>query len=360
MIQYKNRSVLIILIISLISSVYLLYLVSGIAKRQNFDDFALGDKTKPVHEKLNNQKLSFLNFTVDENTTKELLYNNKPFLLSFGNSQSDTINQYKPGIDHLFIYYLARKYLNFNVINLNAPNSNLQEMFLGVVNAKRIFGSKINTVFIPCVFDDTREDGIRTEIDSLIKENKSVLNKYPSGKLMIEGIKEDKAKEENFSDILLKYKAENMLNDFLEEHSKIYASRGAIRSLLNTQLYFFRNWVFGIKPTTKRKKIDVAYSRNLIALKDIASFCESHDIKLFFYIAPLRQDIEMPYVKSEYDNFKKDVSEIHQTYNLENIVPGKYWGETNGDWVDFMHFRGEGHILLAKELEKILKKRGLK
>lgn len=356
-----KQNALLIIILSIISAIILLFFAAGIATQQNFSELALGTQTTVAPENLNGQKLSFLNFTVDENTSTLLLQNDKPFLLSFGNSQSDTINQYRSGIDHLFIYHLARKYDKYNVINLHAPNSNLQEMFLGLVNAQKLFGSKIETIFIPCVFDDTREDGIRADLIPLITNNKTMLSIYPTGKVIIENLnKNDKESKNSSNTILLKYSAENTLNNFFEEHSHIYDSRGKIRSLTYAQLYFFRNWIFGIKPTSKRQRVDAIYSRNLTALKDISQFCKNHNINVFFYIAPLRQDVEMPYIEKQYSDFKKDVSTVHKTYNLENIVPGEYWGTANGDWVDFMHFKGEGHVLLAKELEEILKKEGIK
>lgn len=358
--NWNSKTSLFVLLLSIASAIVLLAIIANKVNEKNFDDLALGDETTSVIEILDDKQINYQNFTVDKNAIQPLLQNGKDFILSFGNSQSHSINSYQIEQDHLFIYYLAKDFAEYNVINLSAPNANLQEMFLGLVNAERVFGSKIKRVFISCVFDDTREDGIRTNMASLIHENKNILYKYPSANMMIEDIDNNKVERKNPSSILLKFKVENSLNNFLEEHSDIYFSRGKIRGELDTQLYFFRNWVFGIKPTTKRKRIDVAYSRNLTALQDIAVFCKDHNIELFFYIAPLRHDIEIPYVKSEYETFKKDVSNIYTTFNLENIVPGKYWGETNGDWVDFMHFKGEGHILLAKELEKILKKEGIK
>ncbi len=358
--NWNSKTSLSVLIFSVVSSILLLVYISNKASKKNFDDLALGDKTTTIVNILNGKQINYQNFSVDQNATNLLLENGKDFIFSFGNSQSHSLNSYKIGKDHLFIYFVAKKFPKYNVVNLSAPNANLQEMFLGLVNAEKVFGKKIKTVFFSTVFDDTREDGIRPKMASLMQENKHILIKYSSGKLMLGNTDGTKKESNNTNDTLLfKFRAENALNGFAEEYSKIYESRGKIRSQLYTQLYFFRNWVFGIKPTSKRKKIDVAYARNLTALKDIAIFCKNHNIELFFYIAPLRQDMEMPYVKSEYDNFKKDVSEIHQTYNIENIVPGKYWGETNGDWVDFMHFKGEGHILLAKELEEILKKEGI-
>lgn len=357
--KWNSKTTMIILVFSIISTILLLLYISYSVSEKNFDDLALGDKTTTIVDMLDGKQINYQNFMVDKNTTKPLIKSGKDFIFSFGNSQSHSLNSYKVGEDHLFIYYVAKKFLKYNVINLSAPNANFQEMFLGLVNVEKVFGKKIKTVFFSMVFDDTREDGIRPKMASLIQDNENILLKYASGKHMLGNM--DGIKKENNSTndtLLLKFRAENTLNSFAEEYSEIYESRGKIRSQLYAQLYFFRNWVFGINPTSKRKKIDVAYARNFTALKDIVIFCKSHNIELFFYIAPLRQDIGIPYVKSQYDNFKKDVSEIHQTYNFESIVPGKYWGETNGDWVDFMHFKGEGHILLAKEFEKVLRKEG--
>jgi hypothetical protein len=36
--------------------------------------------------------------------------------------------------------------------------------------------------------------------------------------------------------------------------------------------------------------------------------------------------------------------------NLETLVPPQYWGTYHKDDIDFMHFQGEGHRLLAEAL----------
>ncbi len=357
--KWNNKNAWLMLLLSGVGAILLLLFFFNKVKEKNFDDLALGDKTTTAFEKLDGQQINYLDFNVDENATQPLFHDEKDFILSFGNSQSHSINSYQPGKNHLFIYYVAKQFPKYNVLNMSAPNANFQEMFLGLINAERVFDPKIKKVFISCIFDDTREDGIRPKMAPLINNNVSTLSKYASGKKIIARMDKNVATGKNQSNILLKYKVEDTLNDFAEAHSDTYAKRGSIHNQLYSYVYNFRNWIFSIKPTSKRKKIEMLYPENLLALKDIAEFCKSHEIELFFYIAPLRQDIEMPYFKSEYDTFKKEISEIHTTYNLEKIVPGKYWGETNGDWVDFMHFKGEGHILLAKELEKILRKEGV-
>ena len=80
-----------------------------------------------------------------------------------------------------------------------------------------------------------------------------------------------------------------------------------------------------------------------------------------FAIPPIRNDVKIPYDSNEYIDFKNEVKNIAQFYNtnfvnLENIVPGEYWGlktSTNiGQHIelDFMHFMFEGHKILAETL----------
>lgn len=56
----------------------------------------------------------------------------------------------------------------------------------------------------------------------------------------------------------------------------------------------------------------------------------------------------------EYLNFKRDVVAIHEVYDLDNIVPEKFWGLANGDRIDYMHFKDEGHKILSDKLIEIL------
>ena len=83
------------------------------------------------------------------------------------------------------------------------------------------------------------------------------------------------------------------------------------------------------------------------------------------YVAPIRHDINLPYNANEYSSYKNNLKKKAQEtlsyfYNLEKIVPGKFWGEKGGSTlgvkneVDFMHFQEEGHKILAAEIIKIL------
>ena len=87
---------------------------------------------------------------------------------------------------------------------------------------------------------------------------------------------------------------------------------------------------------------------------------------MLIYIVPLRSDVEVPYVASEYLQFKADVYSLAKKhhaafFNLENLVPAELWGtkdSTTGgvsQELDFMHFQAGGHKLLADQLAELVR-----
>ena len=77
--------------------------------------------------------------------------------------------------------------------------------------------------------------------------------------------------------------------------------------------------------------------------------------------------MEIPYVKTEYAGFKKQLQEVCEKYhaafmNLENEVPPQYWGYKAAPAfgraleIDFMHFQYPGHVLVAKALQPQIEK----
>ena len=130
-------------------------------------------------------------------------------------------------------------------------------------------------------------------------------------------------------------------------------------------LYRLRNSIFNIKPTSIRKLVKPVYDRNLEAINKILEKTKSSQIKSVLYIAPIRNDIVLPYNIEEYSEFKNTLKINAQQfsssfYNLEDIVPAPLWGEKSGTKlgvfteVDFMHFKEEGHLILAKKIISIL------
>lgn len=351
-----KKVLLFIIFSSLISSFLVLCFFNYKTEKSNFEDFALGNFTKTVFEKNNDMNINFTNYDINNSDIELINEQYKNVVILFGNSQSHSINDYNNQSDHLFVYYMNKNMKNDNkiLINLSASNGNLQEMFLSLVNAEKKLKEKLKIAFFSLVFDDTREDGVRQNMAYMINYNIKNLNEYTSGKKMIKESMDSVILENTETNELLKDVFENKINDIFSNYFESYNNRGNIRSYFYGELYYFRNWVIGIKPSSKRKKIDRIYINNLKAMKDIVSFCYKNNIKPIFYIAPIRQDIEIPYVMDEYLNFKRDVVAIHEVYDLDNIVPEEFWGLANGDWIDYMHFKDEGHKILSDRLIEIL------
>jgi hypothetical protein len=148
---------------------------------------------------------------------------------------------------------------------------------------------------------------------------------------------------------------EHWLNDRLSASWKLWADRPQIEGNVLLAVYNLRNWTFGIKPTTVRKKIQSRYDLNMEALRDMLDDFRRRNIPVLLYIAPIRQDKPIPYDAADYAQWKDEVDMMAHAYgarlvNLESLVPGDNWGSYSGDDIDFMHFQGTGHQLVAEAL----------
>jgi hypothetical protein len=104
-----------------------------------------------------------------------------------------------------------------------------------------------------------------------------------------------------------------------------------------------------------RRMIRARYDLNMESLRDILDDCRRRGLPALLYVAPIRQDKPIPYDRVEYSRWKSELREITERFgasfvNLEEIVPGELWGTYTGDDIDFMHFRGPGHRLVAEAL----------
>ena len=104
---------------------------------------------------------------------------------------------------------------------------------------------------------------------------------------------------------------------------------------------------------------------NIKALKEILSSAKNSGTKVLMHVVPLRNDVKIPYDFEEYSDFKKEVKMLSKDenvsyFNLENLVPSKFWGTKSstvsggGEELDFMHFQAGGHKILANSLINIL------
>lgn len=351
-------------LIGIILGIILLYLFLPIKSSNiDFDQLALGKENKTVWANYNDKTIHCNNLKSIDYCLKDYKAQNKelPVTIWFGNSQLHAINQYNLG-DESAALHLHRNLIKHNIYTLtfSQANANLQEHYLYFTYLLNKF--PIKTLILPIFFDDMREDQIRDNFINILNDpiffEKN--NKTLTGKNLISRLS-NKDLAGNISEVEEKNLQSNFENFFDKKLSKIWklwSKRGELRSNLYTKLYHLRNSVLGINASTTRRIIPGRYAKNLQAYRDILNLANENNIKVLVYIPPIRNDIKIPYDVEKYNKFKKTIKEIANEkkvwfFSLENLVPSEFWGRkpsTNLEEeyeVDFMHFKAEGHRLLA-------------
>jgi hypothetical protein len=339
----------------------------------NFEELALGDENTTSIEFVNNIQVHCYDLD-DIEKCLDGYKNSRPeedVILWLGNSQLHTINQMKPN-DFTAPHTLHTYVINDSkyVLTFSQPNANLQEHYLLFEYLVEML--PIKTLILPVVFDDMRETGIRPSLLDILK-NKNViknLNDTKAGKnVYLSNINKDSSGNDiSALNGTIQEKVEDLLDSKLKNIWGIWGDRPQMRGQLFANMYFFRNWLLGINPSSVRNMIPGRYALNLDALKAIINSAKKQKIDLIVYIVPLRNDSKIPYNINEYSNFLKEVEHLSKAsgvnfLDLENLVPSIYWGVKSStslskkQELDFMHFQANGHNLLAdkiyKELENI-------
>jgi hypothetical protein len=286
-------------------------------------------------------------------------YNN---LLWLGNSQLHYINQYHEG-DHLSPHWLRQAWKapgSLDPLGFSLPNANLQE-YLVLSRYTRI-KLPVNMLIVELVFDDLREDGLRNEFADILTHDitdgicgnsasaESVIKRFMAARKTSDG--------ESSKSVLsgtIQGPVESWLNRKLGNAWSLWADRAQIEGKILYGLYRLRNAVFGIKAISVRKMIHSRYVLNMSALADMLADFKQSGTPVLLYIAPIRQDKPIPYDAAEYVRWKSEIDMLAKQYdarliNLETLIPGEYWGSYTGDEIDFMHFRGPGHRMVADAL----------
>lgn len=363
---YFNQNLLSTLIGIFLGIFLLNYFFSDNKKQIRLDELALGKDNKTVFANFEGKRIhcgdtSDLNLCLKgyKNSNVEL-----PVTLWLGNSQLHAINQYHEG-DQTAALLLHKDLKKFDIYTLtfSQANANLQEHYLLLAYLLEYF--PIQTLILPVVFDDLREDDIRLTIENVLSNQfvKKKISKSYTGKNLISKFnnKNSNTSVSNRKEDLSQDYFENLLDKKLNKFWSIWSNRENLRGSLFAKLYYLRNNIFGITPSTTRKMIPGRYVKNISAFKDILKLALENKLEVLVYIPPIRNDIKIPYNLDDYKNFKIEIKNITEKNNyrfisLENIVPSKFWGEkasTNlkkEKEVDFMHFQSNGHRLLAKSL----------
>lgn len=348
---------------------------------RHFENLALGVQTMPYMAKDENNIPIHIGYITDEN--EQLLLNGwkmrgkKNVVMILGNSQSHSINQKKDN-EVNFVELLHRGLPDLDILCQSIPNANLQEFYLSLMYWKQKIPVKL--LVVPLFMDDFREDGIRDVFFKGLIKNKFLISDTGDIVTIINNQLKGYWKNDNdtssalnsdFAALRQTYqeKSETSLNNYLNHVSKAWNYRANVRGEFFVWLYKARNTLFGIKANTKRKMIPQRYTNNMEALDKIIQGCLRSNIKIFFYIPPIRNDVELPYDHAEYDHFKKSIAQSvsHEPdmiflKNFEGIVPGYLWGFkeatnlTSEKEVDYMHFQYKGHQIMADSIELMIKK----
>lgn len=292
----------------------------------------------------------------------------KTSVLWLGNSQLHAVNQLLPGETNavpMLFDSLARHGLD--LVTFSQPNASLQEHYVLFEYLRKQLPLRV--LILPVVFDDFREEGLREEVAALARNESMALRLTDTeiGRRLL-ALSRSTSQDQETAGIAktMQEKAERALNSWLNEHSPLWAARPTIRGEIFIGLYRLRNTLFGIKATSKRKMIPGRYKDNWAALQELLTVASRSGISVFVYVAPLRSDVEIPYDKTEYAQFKTDLEELASqhgaTYsNLESLVPAKFWGRKDatgfgdGPELDFMHFQAGGHKILAARLDELVR-----
>lgn len=259
---------------------------------------------------------------------------------------------------------------DIDLITFAEENANPLEHYVIFEYVKRII--KPEMVILPLVFDDFREANIRDHLLTYLEDTntETALLKSRIGKKLI-NVNSSNGIDQNYSDTAgiqgsIQQDVENKINSWLSKKTDLWEVRPEMRGTLISELREFRNFIFRINSQTKRKMLPASYADNISAVQAILESAKKDNIAVLVYIAPFITEIENPYVTEEYLSFKEEVEIIvnqypnSNFYNLENLVPLPDWGvqeslDFNRDTqIDFMHFKTEGHRLLAKEMSLII------
>lgn len=285
-----------------------------------------------------------------------------PLVILSGMSQMYAINDKTTG-DQTISEHLddALRPRGARVFGLAAPNlSNEEELLLLLASVDGERTRPAVWIFGLC-FDKFRNVDLRPGYQRFLRERPELLRRW---KHLAEGKagRCSKATDKMLDTSRTLMAAKTQDSDTLE--SRLRRETGAVlpvvgeRRDLNAGLqlgsYLFRNWVFGIKPTSKRPVIPYRYDLNREFIELLVEEAAASDVRLLMYVIPLNPQSDNPYVPAEYQAFKDWAAELCRSRgipfeNFENVVPAAQWGEFNGG-PDFKHFRGEGHRVVARAI----------
>ena len=277
--------------------------------------------------------------------------------------ESEKVRTFLIGL--VVVLYIAK--VLWKLFKTRRANANLMEHALMFAALAPRYD--IRLLILPVFLDDIREQGIRPQIAELQEEprvrkhvEQSAIWPHIAPLLARNGdteAKEPAGFQQTF---------EAGFNARLEKVWPLWRNRANLRGLFGILTHTLRNKVLGINAQSKRKVDPNVYREKMATLAAALTHARDLKIKVLLYVPPFRQDIQGPYVDSDYAMLKADLQVLAANYgahfaNLESIVPGPEWGNVVDSIFgfqdyDFMHFTGEGHRRHAQALDAVLRKMG--
>ena len=337
--------------------------------KQGVEDFALGPYTSSYRAEIEGRPIHCSTLPSGEKCVAAAKVRGQDrAVLWLGNSQVHGVNAYAPGQDTaavtLFEHFRGR---GVEVQTFSQANANLQEHYVLFEWLRPQL--PLAGVVVGLCYDDTREGNLRGGIAPALDESpvRAGLAKTVFGRALLERHDEKATAGDDAAalDGTLQARSEAALTGWLMEHSALWRARTAARGRVYVSLFQLRNAAFNITPTSKRPKIPARYRDNLDALAAFLERAQAEGVPVQLYIAPIRNDLPLPYDMDDYRAFKDDTRALAERFgarwaDLEGVVPTADWGQKGttrlggGGEVDFMHFKATGHARLAAHLTPLI------
>jgi len=356
---------------------------------QQFENLALGDETT-VSQAVDPDG-HVLHILTNNDAQEESLLKGwdargrRPVCFILGYSQAHSINQQKPG-DVTFVQLLHDRYIKnppaVDVLAESLPNASMLEYYA----IYDYWSTKlpIKTLILPACMDKMRDDWVRDvllenlgyanfQIKDMTDPMTTSLNQTLAAMPRRPAGDQHATKEDDLAALkeTVQDRVERFLDRELDAHVSVWANRDNVRGAIFNWFYLLRNTVLDISASTPRRMIPIPYEKNLAALNDILDKAKKDGVKVLVYIPPIRFDGPIPYDRAEYAKYKDTVAAMVRAHgpttyyaNLEDIVPGQYWGtkpSTNllgAREIDYMHFQYRGHQIVADALGQELTRMG--
>ena len=303
-----------------------------------------------------------------EDTTSYLKYVpnaiENPLVVIIGMSQMATINERKP--DDQFISEWLDDLLRpkgVRVFGLSAPNITNEEVVLMFLTMLSNSKTKPKVFIYGVCFDKFRNIGLRVGYKRILAQRLDLqeswrkvyvdYNKeFPEASLAMRASLDSILEEQQTERLSL----EKSLRDVVAYLLPIANYKKEINGWVMLRLFILKNWIFQIKPTTKRAIIKSRYELNQEFASILIDLAKKNNIKPIFYIVPLNPAAQNPYIPEQYGEFKLWLLHLCQEKevplaNFESIVPTEDWGVFMGA-PDYKHFKGIGHKITANAIKE--------